>query len=61
MWDDNQLKSESSSTNIPGSSSESQRINSATLFSAGDVVLIHHQGTVYTLRKTRNGKLILTK
>ncbi|MCA1790781.1 MAG: hemin uptake protein HemP [Thioalkalivibrio sp.] len=61
MWENNQPKSESPGTNIPGASTESQRINSATLFSAGDVVLIHHQGTVYTLRKTRNGKLILTK
>ena len=61
MWEHNQPKSEGSSTNLPRASTESQRINSATLFSAGDVVLIHHQGTVYTLRKTRNGKLILTK
>jgi len=61
MWDHSQLKSESPSTNIPGTSTASQRINSATLFCAGDVVLIHHQGTIYTLRKTRNGKLILTK
>ncbi len=61
MWEHNQPKSESSSTDLPRASTESQRINSATLFSAGDVVLIHHQGTVYTLRKTRNGKLILTK
>ncbi len=61
MWQHNQPKPESSSTNIAGPRTESQRINSATLFSAGDVVLIHHQGTVYTLRKTRNGKLILTK
>ena len=61
MWEHNQPKSEGSSTNLPRASTESQRINSATLFSAGDVVLIHHQGPVYTLRKTRNGKLILTK
>jgi hemin uptake protein HemP len=61
MWEHNQPKSESPGRNMPEASMESQRINSATLFSAGDVVLIHHQGTVYTLRKTRNGKLILTK
>lgn len=61
MWEHNQPKPESPDAKMPGPSGESQRINSATLFSSGDVVLIHHQGTVYTLRKTRNGKLILTK
>ena len=61
MWENNQPESESPSTNAPGASTNSRRINSTTLFAAGDVVLIHHQGTVYTLRKTRNGKLILTK
>jgi hemin uptake protein HemP len=61
MWEHNQPESESPTTKVPGASTESRRINSTTLFSEGDVVLIHHQGTVYTLRKTRNGKLILTK
>lgn len=61
MWEPNQPKSETPVPNVPGAITESQRINSATLFSAGDVVLIHHRGTLYTLRKTRNGKLILTK
>lgn len=36
-------------------------IDSRTLFGNADVVHIHHQGLTYTLRKTRNGKLILTK
>nr|WP_296751298.1 hemin uptake protein HemP [Thioalkalivibrio sp.] len=61
MWEHHQPKSERPGSNAPRASTESQRINSAALFSSGDVVLIHHQGTVYTLRKTRNGKLILTK
>lgn len=36
-------------------------IDSRTLFRNADVVHIDHQGFTYTLRKTRNGKLILTK
>lgn len=36
-------------------------IYSDALFSQGDEVLIQHQGAEYRLRRTRNGKLILTK
>ena len=36
-------------------------IHSDTLFSDGDEVFIQHQGAQYRLRRTRNGKLILTK
>ena len=36
-------------------------ISSNTLFVHGDVVLIQHQDSQYYLRRTRNGKLILTK
>lgn len=36
-------------------------IPSKMLFAHGDVVLIQHQGDQYYLRRTRNGKLILTK
>ena len=39
----------------------SRRIYSDTLFSHGDEVFIQHQGEQYRLRRTRNGKLILTK
>ncbi len=38
-----------------------KRIYSDTLFSHGDEVFIQHQGEQYRLRRTRNGKLILTK
>ena len=38
-----------------------QPIRSETLFSDGDEVFIQHQGAQYRLRRTRNGKLILTK
>lgn len=34
---------------------------SDALFSQGDEVFIQHQGAEYRLRRTRNGKLILTK
>jgi hemin uptake protein HemP len=36
-------------------------IPSEWLFSKGDEVLISHHGEQYRLRRTRNGKLILTK
>ena len=40
---------------------QNKRIYSETLFSDGDEVFIQHQGAQYRLRRTRNGKLILTK
>jgi hemin uptake protein HemP len=36
-------------------------IDSRTLFGKAEVLHIDHQGFMYTLRKTRNGKLVLTK
>ncbi|GBL45943.1 hypothetical protein SFMTTN_1754 [Sulfuriferula multivorans] len=36
-------------------------IRSESLFTQNDEVLIAHQGEHYRLRRTRNGKLILTK
>ena len=36
-------------------------IDSDTLFKSGDVVHILHKGEQYSLRRTRNGKLILNK
>jgi hemin uptake protein HemP len=36
-------------------------IDSRALFGKSEVLYIDHQGFTYTLRKTRNGKLILTK
>jgi hemin uptake protein HemP len=39
----------------------SKPIRSDILFSRVDEVLIAHQGEQYRLRRTRNGKLILTK
>jgi len=38
-----------------------RRIYSDSLFSHGDEVFIQHHGEQYRLRRTRNGKLILTK
>ncbi|MDE2387587.1 MAG: hemin uptake protein HemP [Betaproteobacteria bacterium] len=37
------------------------RIDSDFLFKNSDVVLILHKGEQYSLRRTRNGKLILNK
>ncbi|SEM95845.1 hemin uptake protein HemP [Nitrosomonas marina] len=36
-------------------------IDSSTLFAHSNVVYIQHHGECYLLRKTRSGKLILTK
>ena len=36
-------------------------IHSDLLFTNGDVLFIQHQGEQYRLRRTYNGKLILTK
>jgi hemin uptake protein HemP len=37
------------------------RTSSRALFRGGEVLLIEHSGETYTLRQTRQGKLILTK
>ena len=44
-----------------GMPDRNRSIYSDTLFSQGDEVFIQHQGAEYRLRRTRNGKLILTK
>ena len=44
-----------------GMPDQSRSIYSETLFSQGDEIFIQHQGAEYRLRRTRNGKLILTK
>ena len=42
-------------------SDQSKHIYSDSLFSHGDEVFIQHRGEQYLLRRTRSGKLILTK
>lgn len=42
-------------------SDQSKPIYSDALFSHGDEVFIQHRGEQYRLRRTRSGKLILTK
>jgi hemin uptake protein HemP len=37
------------------------RVTSRELFGAASVLLIDHEGETYSLRRTRLGKLILTK
>ena len=57
------------STSLPASRPESQpplsgnttRLESATLFGRRDEILITHGDETYRLRRTRQGKLILTK
>ncbi|AGA32289.1 Hemin uptake protein hemP [Thioalkalivibrio nitratireducens DSM 14787] len=41
--------------------SSSRSIDSETLFGDDETLHIRHLGLTYTLRKTRNGKLILNK
>lgn len=40
---------------------EVRTLSARHLFGAGRVLRIEHEGEVYTLRLTRNNKLILTK
>lgn len=44
-----------------GLSDLSTLIDSDALFKNGDIVFILHNGEQYSLRRTRNGKLILNK
>lgn len=39
----------------------SRSVDSQDLFSGAETVHIQHRGVTYTLRQTRNGKLILNK
>ena len=56
-----QARSAGLSTSGISSEAGVQRILSAELFSTGAVVEIEHKGEIYRLRRTRKGKLILTK
>lgn len=38
-----------------------RRVDSSALFDGADIVYIEHNGQTYILRKTRQGRLILTK
>lgn len=61
------LNEKSPLTDRPGTTTASAgknemlTIDSAALFDEHNVVFIEHNGEIYTLRKTRKGKLILTK
>lgn len=46
---------------VPPGKGTPGRIDSAALFGGEAVVLIDHEGETYTLRRTRLGRLILTK
>lgn len=41
--------------------SSARAIDSQTLLQGSSIVLIRHQGVIYRLQTTRQGKLILTK
>lgn len=63
LFDDFSLNGQSAPWLAPDhASGDAQvRVDSAALFQGQDVVHIVHQGAVYQLRTTRQGKLILTK
>lgn len=46
---------------VDPAASTPRSIDSATLLGARREVMIRHNGAVYTLRETRQGKLILNK
>lgn len=48
-------------TTISAPAGKKPRIESAELFDGSSEIVIVHQQKVYSLRITRNGKLILTK
>jgi hemin uptake protein HemP len=45
----------------PGKQDAPAPLDSSELFQRRQEVLIRHEGALYRLRRTRNGKLILTK
>ena len=51
----------SSATDISVPAGKKPRIESDRLFQGGSEIVIVHQNEEYSLRITRNGKLILTK
>ncbi|HSF59832.1 MAG TPA: hemin uptake protein HemP [Candidatus Binatia bacterium] len=51
----------SSPANSSAPAEQKPRLESASLFQGGREVVIIHQEQEYSLRITRNGKLILTK
>ena len=58
----NLTKESISNTHLLSVQMHNMSISSDALFTQGDdVVFIYHQGQQYSLRRTRNGKLILTK
>jgi hemin uptake protein HemP len=57
----NHLNKPSGATDVSLSADRKPRIESARLFQGGSEIIIVHQNEEYSLRITRNGKLILTK
>jgi hemin uptake protein HemP len=51
----------SPSTTSAAHASEPRMLNSSALMGVHGLVLIQHQGEIYRLQTTRQGKLILTK
>jgi hemin uptake protein HemP len=61
MLSDSKPKPNESVTHARSAEPVNRRIASADLFGDASIVLIQHEGATYTLRKTRNSKLLLTK
>jgi hemin uptake protein HemP len=57
----NHLNKPSGATDVSLSADRKPRIESARLFQGGGEIVIVHQNEEYSLRITRNDKLILTK
>ena len=55
------LDKPSGATDVPLPAGRKPRIESDRLFQGGSEIVIVHQNEEYSLRITRNGKLILTK
>jgi hemin uptake protein HemP len=55
------LASASASPHAPEPAERLPTITSTALLGSGGILCIEHNAEIYTLRRTRNGRLILTK
>jgi hemin uptake protein HemP len=60
MKDEGRLRDQPADPPAPGAH-PGDPIRTEELFGKASVILIEHDGQIYLLRKTRHGKLILTK
>ncbi len=55
------LRAPTTARPVPAQPRAAAGVDSATLLNGARILLIHHEGETYTLRLTRQNKLLLTK